>query len=618
MRRDYPVLADALQQAASAQLRNMASLGGNVLQRTRCNYFRDPSWDACNKRQPGSGCAAIPGVNRRLAVLGVSEHCIANYPGDFAIALVALGAEAELLGAGDTTRTMPVEALHRSPGDTPHLETNLAPGELITGFRVPAGTWTRRSLYLKVRDRTSFDFALASAAVALELEADGTVATVRIGLGGLVARPWRAHEAEAVLTGRRLDELAAGQAAEAAFAERRHAWRERLQARARPPDPGSRLARGRVDGAAGWTVSSRASARRRSASTAGPRSPAARTYPSDEPIANAAWAFLVTSAIARGRIAGFELEEARALPGVLDILTHENVGSEAGTPEQASGGETTTTMENDHVWHDGQIIAVVVADTFEVARDAAFRVRVRYEEETPSATFGSPGVEDGIPHQGRAPGLRGRRCARARSRAAPVQDRRRIRHADAAPQSDRAVHHHLRVERPAADHLGAEPVRLWPARDRREAARDRARRRARDLEIRGRRVRIEGRRDVAHRVDRHRRAAAGPAGQARRHPRPGLHDRAPIEPRPGTASNSARSGTAGWYRFRHEGWEVTSRPSYYNVSGTETTARLYACPNILTRVNIVCEGCVLNSNSQRSRLEREPSIVPKAASATWR
>lgn len=218
IRRDYPVLSDALSQAASAQLRNMASLAGTVLQRTRCNYFRDASWGNCNKRVPGSGCAAIPGVNRRLAVLGVSEHCIAHYPGDFAIALVALGAEAELLGVGGTTRTIPVEDLHRLPGDTPHIETNLAQGELITGFRVPAGAWARRSLYLKVRDRASYDFALASAAVALDLAADGSVAAVRIGLGGLVAKPWRAHEAEAVLTGRRLDETAAQEAAEAAFA----------------------------------------------------------------------------------------------------------------------------------------------------------------------------------------------------------------------------------------------------------------------------------------------------------------------------------------------------------------------------------------------------------------
>ena len=215
IRRGYPMLSGALSQAASAQLRNMASLAGTVLQRTRCNYFRDASWPNCNKRMPGSGCAAIPGVNRRLAVLGVSEHCIAHYPGDFAI---ALGAEAELLGAGGTIRTIPVEDLHRLPGDTPHIETNLAQGELITGFWVPAGAWARRSLYLKVRDRASYDFALASAAVALDLTADESVTAARIGLGRLVAKPWRAHEAKAVLAGRRLDETAAQEAAEAAFA----------------------------------------------------------------------------------------------------------------------------------------------------------------------------------------------------------------------------------------------------------------------------------------------------------------------------------------------------------------------------------------------------------------
>ena len=219
VRRDYPMLASTLQQAASAQLRNMATLGGNVLQRTRCNYFRDPSWRACNKRDPGTGCAAIPGVNRRLAVLGVSEHCIAHYPGDFAIGLVALAANVELTGPKGAVRTIPFEQLHRLPGDSPHIETTLQPGELITRFFVPAGPWTRRSLYVKVRDRASYDFALASAAVALQLEADGTVAAARIGLGGLVAKPWRSHEAEAVLTGRRLDEMSAGQAAEAALAD---------------------------------------------------------------------------------------------------------------------------------------------------------------------------------------------------------------------------------------------------------------------------------------------------------------------------------------------------------------------------------------------------------------
>lgn len=218
IRRDYPVLSDALWQAASPQLRNMASLAGNVLQRTRCSYFRDTTWHDCNKRAPGSGCAAIHGVNRRHAVLGVSEHCIANYPGDLAQALAALGAEVEIMGLNGDVRTLPFEALHRLPGNTPHIETNLAPGELITAFRVPTGPWTRRSLYVKVRDRASYDFALASAAVALDLAPDSTVRTARIAIGGGVAKPWRSHEAEAALTGRVLDEASARDAALAAFA----------------------------------------------------------------------------------------------------------------------------------------------------------------------------------------------------------------------------------------------------------------------------------------------------------------------------------------------------------------------------------------------------------------
>jgi xanthine dehydrogenase YagS FAD-binding subunit len=213
--RDYPVIAQSLQLAASQQLRNMASLGGNVLQRTRCNYFRDVSWP-CNKREPGSGCTAIGGVDRRLAVLGVSDRCIATYPGDFGNALAALGATVEIEGRAGP-RVIPFEELHRLPGDTPHVETSLAPGELITGFSVPAGPWTRRSLYLKVRDRESYEFALASAAVALDLQG-GVVHEARVGLGGVATKPWRSHEAEAALRGRPFSESAAQQAAEAAFA----------------------------------------------------------------------------------------------------------------------------------------------------------------------------------------------------------------------------------------------------------------------------------------------------------------------------------------------------------------------------------------------------------------
>lgn len=212
----YPVIAQALQLAASAQIRNMASLGGNVLQRTRCTYFRDISYAACNKRNPGSGCAALSGVNRMHAVLGGSDDCIATYAGDFAVALIALDATVEVAGHSGV-RTFPFASLHRKPGKTPDQETDLRPGELIVSFIIPAAAWTRRSLYLKVRDRESYEFALASAAVALDLE-KGAVRNARIGLGGVATVPWRALEAEAELRGKPLEEQSVAAAADAVFA----------------------------------------------------------------------------------------------------------------------------------------------------------------------------------------------------------------------------------------------------------------------------------------------------------------------------------------------------------------------------------------------------------------
>lgn len=214
--RDYPVIAESLALAASAQLRNMARLGGNLLQRTRCSYFRDVSWP-CNKREPGSGCSAMGGVNRLHAVLGASEVCIASYPGDLAQALIALDATIETVGPPGR-RAFAVADLHRPPGDTPHIETNLMAGELIVAIRVPAGPWTRRSTYLKIRDRESYAFALASAAVALDLDDRKRVIEARIGLGGIAAVPWRARDAEAALRGRSLDDTSMNDAADAALA----------------------------------------------------------------------------------------------------------------------------------------------------------------------------------------------------------------------------------------------------------------------------------------------------------------------------------------------------------------------------------------------------------------
>ena len=219
VRKNFPVLAQSLDLAASPQIRNMATLGGNVLQRTRCTYFRDTSYSACNKRNPGSGCAALQGFNRSHAVLGTSDNCIASYAGDFAHALIALDAQVEVAGVKGS-RIVPFSKLHRPPGDSPQMESNLNPGELITAFQIPAAPWAKRSLFLKIRDRESYEFALASAAVAVDLD-DQTARQVRIALGGVSALPWRAHEAEALLKGKRLDDDALDAAAEKAFARAR-------------------------------------------------------------------------------------------------------------------------------------------------------------------------------------------------------------------------------------------------------------------------------------------------------------------------------------------------------------------------------------------------------------
>jgi xanthine dehydrogenase YagS FAD-binding subunit len=196
---DYPVLAQALLQSASPQLRNMASMGGNLLQRTRCGYFRDVT-TPCNKRVPGSGCPAQAGENRSHAILGTSTSCVATHPSDLAVALTALDASVRVRGARGE-RTVRIADFYRLPVDTPQVETALAAGELITEIRVPALHWTRRSAYLKVRDRASYEFALASAAVALDVRGH-TIHDARLAVGGVATRPWRLPAVEAYLRGR--------------------------------------------------------------------------------------------------------------------------------------------------------------------------------------------------------------------------------------------------------------------------------------------------------------------------------------------------------------------------------------------------------------------------------
>src|SRR6202045_769240 len=210
--RDYPVLSEALLSGASGQLRNMASTGGNLLQRTRCVYFRDPA-TPCNKREPGSGCSAIDGYNRGLAILGTSEQCIATNPSDMNVAMAALEATVHVRGAKGE-RAIPITDFHVLPGNPPQRETGLEPGDLITHVTLPPPAPGNRSLYLKLRDRMSYEFALASAAVVITA-ANGKITRARIAMGGVGTKPWRSTEAEGELTNQQATQAVFQKAAEA-------------------------------------------------------------------------------------------------------------------------------------------------------------------------------------------------------------------------------------------------------------------------------------------------------------------------------------------------------------------------------------------------------------------
>jgi xanthine dehydrogenase YagS FAD-binding subunit len=215
IRRNYPLLTQAIVAGASGQLRNMATNGGNLLQRTRCQYFYDTAMP-CNKREPGTGCGAREGLNRIHAILGWSEECVATYPGDMANALYALDAVVRVRGAGGRERTIPIDEFHRLPGDTPERDTNLEHGELIEAIELPASNFAKNSYYLKVRDRASYAFALVAVAAALELNR-GTISQARVVLGSVAHKPWRSREAEAALSGKPASEESFRQAAEVAL-----------------------------------------------------------------------------------------------------------------------------------------------------------------------------------------------------------------------------------------------------------------------------------------------------------------------------------------------------------------------------------------------------------------
>jgi xanthine dehydrogenase YagS FAD-binding subunit len=215
IRNNYPLLTQAIVAGASAQLRNMATNGGNLLQRTRCPYFYDTAMP-CNKREPGTGCGAREGLNRMHAIFGWSEKCVATYPGDMANALYALDAVVRVRGANGRKRTIPIGDFHRLPDDTPEKDNNLQHGELIVAIDLPKSTFAKNSYYLKVRDRASYAFALVAVAAALELDG-GTIRQARVVLGGVAHKPWRSREAEAALAGKPASEESFRQAAEVAL-----------------------------------------------------------------------------------------------------------------------------------------------------------------------------------------------------------------------------------------------------------------------------------------------------------------------------------------------------------------------------------------------------------------
>jgi xanthine dehydrogenase YagS FAD-binding subunit len=216
VRRDFPLLTQAIVAGASGQLRNMATNGGNLLQRTRCEYFYDTAMP-CNKRDPGSGCGAREGLNRMHAILGWSDKCVATYPGDMANALYALDAVVRVRTPGGGDRTIRIDDFHRLPGDEPQRDTTLQHGELITAIELPRSSFAANSYYLKVRDRASYAFALVAVAAALQMEGD-TIRQARVVLGGVAHKPWRSREAEAALVGQRAGEASFRRAADLALA----------------------------------------------------------------------------------------------------------------------------------------------------------------------------------------------------------------------------------------------------------------------------------------------------------------------------------------------------------------------------------------------------------------
>ena len=415
----YPLLSSAILAGASPQLRNAATNGGNLNQRTRCYYFYDTT-TPCNKRERGSGCGAIGGVNRIHAILGASNQCIATHPSDMCVALAALQGEVRVRGpAGE--RTIALADYHRLPGDEPWRDNGLEPGELVTIIDLPVEGFPKNYTYLKLRDRLFYAFALVSVAVARKLE-EGRIAEVRIALGGVAHKPWRRTEARA---GDHQRVAVAGclrPCGTRAVGRRSRSGRERLQDRPCPP---RRHPRTRPSGRRHSSIANRQACRLKEKtmdtySRIGIGTPLSRVdgvqkvtgqarYAAEYPAENLLYGVILSSAIAKGRIVAIDEDAARRVPGVIEIMTHKNRPHVAFTDhsykdELSIPGSPFRPLYDDKIMFSQQPIGLVLAETFEAARYAASLIdgAVTYEAEPHNVDFDTSLSEKFLPRKKRS------------------------------------------------------------------------------------------------------------------------------------------------------------------------------------------------------------------------
>src|SRR5262249_27477113 len=396
----YPLLSSAILAGASQQLRNMASTGGNLLQRTRCFYFYDTT-TPCNKREPGSGCSAIEGINRMHAILGTSEHCIATHPSDMCVALAAL--DARVLATGkDGQRSIAFAEFHRLPGDTPQIDSNLRADEIITAIELPPKGFADNYTYLKIRDRLSYAFALVSVAVGLEIEGDTVKEAVWRSAASRTSRGATVKPKRSSMERRRRAKTSCMR--RICAARRARLRPQRLQDRAGAPrhparaDPGgaenSAVASGQANQVSGESAMTATSYLGKPTSRIDGHAKVTGTakYAAEYNVPGLAHGFVVSSAIAKGRIRRIHTADALAVDGVIDVFTHEHrpklaSSHEKYTDEVAPPGSPFCPVYEDKILFSGQPVALVVAEEFEIARFAASLIRVEYERKPQVTDF---------------------------------------------------------------------------------------------------------------------------------------------------------------------------------------------------------------------------------------